>query len=130
MPRLLKLTTFSSDAGNLSVFEKLMPGAIRRLFYIYGAADTQRGGHRHRHAWNALICVQGQCQVVVDTESQEYLFQLDQPDTCLLLEPGDWHQMQQFSHDAILLVLSNEYYDPADYLTDRYHQPLSQGTSS
>jgi hypothetical protein len=28
------LDTFSSDAGDLTVFEKILPGHIRRVFYI------------------------------------------------------------------------------------------------
>jgi hypothetical protein len=44
--------------------------------------------------------------------------------SCLILEPKDWHIMDSFSDDAILLVLSNEYYDQADYIDDPY--PLNQ----
>jgi hypothetical protein len=122
MPRLITLDTFSDESGNLTVFEKLLPGAIKRLFYIHGAGAAPRGGHRHRRAWTALICVQGQCRVVVDTPQEEFLFQLDRPDLCLILEPGDWRAMDQFSENALLLALSNEYFDPADYLHDRYHE--------
>jgi tellurite resistance-related uncharacterized protein len=120
MSQLIELSTFSSESGNLTVFERIIPGAIKRVFYIYGTNQLQRGGHRHHKTWNALICVRGSCRVYSnDGEEEEYFF-LDSPTTCLILEPKDWHIMDSFSEDAILLVLSNEYYDQADYIDEPY----------
>jgi len=120
MPLLIDLNTFNTGAGNLTVFEKIIPGMIKRVFYIYGAGETQRGGHRHHKTWNALICIHGSCRVYsTDGESEGY-FLLDNPVSCLILEPKDWHIMDSFSQDSILLVLSNEYYDKADYIDEPY----------
>lgn len=120
MPKLLQLDTFQSDAGNLTVFEKLIPGTIKRVFYIYGATDSSRGGHRHHKSWNALICLHGSCHIYNNDGFSEENFTLDSPRTCLILEPKDWHIMDSFSKDCILLVLSNEYYDRADYIDQPY----------
>jgi hypothetical protein len=126
MPKLLKLDTFHSDAGNLTVFEKLIPGTIKRVFYIYGATDLSRGGHRHHATWNALICIHGSCHIYSNDGILEEDFILDDPTTCLILEPKDWHIMDSFSKDSILLVLSNEYYDKADYIDEPYQQQAQQ----
>ncbi|TDE11542.1 sugar 3,4-ketoisomerase [Dyadobacter psychrotolerans] len=120
MPNLIELKTFSSGTGNLTVFENIIPGAIKRVFYIYGAGDTKRGGHRHHKAWNALICIHGSCRVYSNDGEEEEYFLLDNPEVCLILEPKDWHIMDSFSKDAILLVLSNEHYDQADYIDEPY----------
>ncbi len=120
MPQLVKLNTFPSDAGNLTVFEKIIPGAIKRAFYIYGTTQMQRGGHRHHKAWNALICLNGSCRVYSNNGEDEEFFYLNDPAYCLILEPKDWHIMDAFSPDAILLVLSNEYYDQGDYIDEPY----------
>lgn len=120
MASLLELNTFHSESGNLTVFEKLMPGTIKRVFYIYGASHIPRGGHRHHKTWNALICLHGQCRVYVHNGEEENHFYLDKPNTCLILEPRDWHTMENFSEDAILLVLSNEYYAVEDYIDEPY----------
>ena len=120
MPHLIELNTFNSGTGNLTVFEKIMPGTIKRVFYIYGADESQRGGHRHHKTWNALICISGSCRVYSnDGEKEEYFF-LSDPASCLVLEPKDWHIMDNFSENSILLVLSNEYYDVADYIDEPY----------
>ncbi|MBU2046665.1 MAG: WxcM-like domain-containing protein, partial [Bacteroidetes bacterium] len=47
-------------------------------------------------------------------------FQLDTPAKCLIIEPKDWHQMYNFSPDAILMVLASEYYDDKDYIFEKY----------
>ena len=125
MPNLIELNTFHSDAGNLTVFEKMMPGTIKRVFYIYGAGHIPRGGHRHHKTWNALICLHGKCRVYVHDGNEENHYLLERPTTCLILEPRDWHTMEDFSDDAILLVLSNEYYDLHDYIDAPYPEVLS-----
>ena len=120
MSKIVELNTFNSGSGNLTVFEKIMPGTIKRVFYIYGSGDMSRGGHRHHKAWNALICITGSCRVYSNDGEKEEFFMLDNPVSCLILEPKDWHIMDSFSDDAILLVLSNEYYDLADYIDEPY----------
>ena len=120
MPKIVELNTFNTGSGNLTVFEKIIPGTIKRVFYIYGSGDMSRGGHRHHKAWNALICITGSCRVYSNDGITEEFFMLDNPTSCLILEPKDWHIMDSFSDDAILLVLSNEYYDLADYIDEPY----------
>jgi tellurite resistance-related uncharacterized protein len=128
MPQLIELNTFNTESGNLTVFEKIIPGTIKRVFYIYGAGEAQRGGHRHHKSWNALVCIHGSCHVYSHDGVTEENFILDSPSSCLILEPKDWHIMDAFSSDAILLVLSNEYYDRADYIDEPYpmSQPIAQ----
>lgn len=128
MSKLIELHTFGTDAGNLTVLENIIPGHIKRVFYIYGVGTRSRGGHRHHKTWNALICLHGSCRVYSNDGVQEEYFALDKPSTCLILEPKDWHIMDSFSEDSILLVLSNEYYDQADYIDQPYllNQLISQ----
>lgn len=120
MPQLIELNTFGTGDGNLTVLENIIPGAIKRVFYIYGVGDVSRGGHRHNKTWNALICFNGSCRIYSNDGVREEYFILDTPSSCLILEPKDWHLMDSFSQDAILLVLSNEYYDQADYIDEPY----------
>jgi tellurite resistance-related uncharacterized protein len=120
MAHLLQLQTFSSEKGNLSVFESVLPGDIQRVFYIYGVADEPRAGHRHIKAWNALMCVAGSCRVYVEDGETSTEYWLDSPEKCVVLEPKDWHIMDNFSKDAVLFVLSNELYDKEDYIYERY----------
>lgn len=120
MPQLIELNTFGSEEGRLTVFEKILPGDIKRIFYIYGVATGQeRAKHGHLKAWNALVAVSGSCRIRVTHNQQEETFILDNPNRCLILHPGDWHIMDHFTTDAILLVMSNEYYDKNDYFLEK-----------
>jgi len=119
MAQLLSLPTFTTS-GNLTVYNNVLPSAIKRVFFIYGAGQALRGGHRHHQAWNALICVVGHCRVYAHDGQTEEDFILASPETCLVLAPKDWHVMDHFSEDAVLLVLSNEPYNRADYIDESY----------
>lgn len=120
MAQLFTLDTFHSSSGDLTVYNNTLPGDIKRVFYIRSVGDAQRGGHRHHKAWNALICLVGSCHVYVHDGTHEEDYTLAGPDACLILEPKDWHVMDQFSEDAVLLVLSNEPYDQVDYIDEPY----------
>ena len=120
MAKLLELQTFFSEKGSLTVFEKVLPNGIKRIFYIYNAHNQLRGGHRHKLAYNALTCVSGSCKVYIHNGEIEETFILDSPEKCVLLEPRDWHTMYDFSENAVLLVLSDRYYEKEDYIYEKY----------
>ena len=120
MAKLLNLKTFCDDRGNLTVIEKVIPFDIKRIFYIYGVDESERGKHRHRKTVQAAICLKGTCTIFSYDGSRKDTFVLDTPDKCLILEPQDWHKMYAFSPDAILMVLASEYFDPADYIFEEY----------
>ncbi|MVM40988.1 WxcM-like domain-containing protein [Spirosoma sp. HMF3257] len=120
MARLCELKTFTSGNGNLTVFEDVIPGIIQRVFYIYETGKAARAGHRHIKSWNALICLRGSCRIYSNNGHEETTFELTNPRQCLVLQPEDWHIMDEFSSDAILLVLSNELYDKDDYIYEPY----------
>ena len=44
MAQLHELKTVTSDNGNLTVFEGIIPGIIQRVFYIYEAGNSVRAG--------------------------------------------------------------------------------------
>jgi hypothetical protein len=64
--------------------------------------------------------VSGACIVYVHNGENEETFVLYSPDKCLLLEPRDWHTMYDFSENAVLLVLSDRFYEKEDYIYEKY----------
>lgn len=121
MPELVSLPHYQIDMGNLTVIENLIPGNIRRVYFISDVPpDAVRGGHSHHKTWQALVCIKGSCRVFVDDNRIKQYVDLNDPHNCLLLAPSDWHQMMDFSDDAILLVLANEVYDVNDYIDQPY----------
>ena len=120
MAYLLDLTTFTDKRGNLTVIEQSIPFSINRIFYIYGVDGSARGGHRHKKTIQAAICLRGSCRIHNNDGIRKTEFILDQPNKCLILEPSDWHAMDNFTPDAILMVLASEYFDKNDYIFDPY----------
>lgn len=122
MPEIFTLTVHTSAKGDLTVFENILPGSLKRIFYITNADSETRGGHRHIKAWQALICLQGTCEIYVETPNKKMVFGLDKPNKVLILEPQDWHTLENFTDNAIVLVVSNENYDPYDYIYPSYSE--------
>jgi dTDP-4-dehydrorhamnose 3,5-epimerase-like enzyme len=120
MAYLIDLKTFTDKRGNLTVIEKAIPFDIKRIFYIYGVDDSLRGGHRHHKTIQAAICLQGSCRINNNDNESKQTFVLDRPDKCLMLEPKDWHTMDNFTPNAILMVLASEYFDQKDYIFEPY----------
>lgn len=122
MAALIDLKTFTDTRGNLTVIEKVIPFDVKRIFYIYGVDESVRGGHRHKTTVQAAICLKGSCRIYNNDGANEAYYHLDQPNKCLVLQPSDWHTMDQFSKDAILMVLASEYFDANDYIFEPYNK--------
>lgn len=119
MAHLTDLPTFPDPRGSLTVLEKVVPFPIRRIYYIY-KANSLRGGHRHKNTRQLLVSVSGSCEVFVNNGREKSTFALDSPSKGLVLELEDWHTMDNFTRDCVLLVLASEPYDPDDYIDEPY----------
>jgi dTDP-4-dehydrorhamnose 3,5-epimerase-like enzyme len=119
MAYILDIPTFEDQRGNLSVLDEIVPYEIKRVYYITKAIG-QRGGHRHIKTIQGLVCVSGSCSVYCDDGKKRETILLDSPKKLLIVEPKDWHTMQDFSSDCVLLVISSEHYDRRDYIDEPY----------
>ena len=119
MARIIDLPTFTDERGSLTILEKVLPFIVKRLYYIYGATE-KRGGHRHKNTDQALICVNGSCEVYINNGISESTYVLDSPEKCLFVDKADWHTMDKFSKDSVLLCLASHHYDVDDYIDDEY----------
>ena len=120
MPNLINLSTFTDTRGNLTVIEKILPFDIKRVFYIYGVNNSSRGNHRHKKTIQAAIAIQGSCEIFIQQKEKDQVFNLDTPSKCLILNPEDYHWMDNFSTDCILMVFASEYFEKNDYIYEKY----------
>jgi hypothetical protein len=119
MAYIIELPVFSDGRGSLTVVEKILPFEIKRFYYVYNVA-LKRGGHRHKKTVQALISLGGSCDIYTNNGEKEEIFFLDNPNKCLILDPKDWHTMDNFSEGSTLLVFSSEFYDKEDYIDEKY----------
>jgi len=122
MAQIIDLKTYTDERGNLTVIEKVIPFDIKRIFYIYGVDNSTRGQHRHKKTIQAAISLQGSCKIYVDNNIEKNSFIMDSPSKCLILYPEDWHYMDSFSSNNILMVFTSEFYDPEDYIFEPYEK--------
>ncbi len=122
MAYIIEIKTIADERGSLTVIEdKQLPFKIKRSFYLHDLKiGEQRGKHRHKKTIQAMICLQGSCKVYNHDGEKEEWFTLDSPAKCLVLEPQDWHYMEDFAPNTVLNVLSSEYFDKDDYIYEPY----------
>ena len=120
--QMLEFPQHGDERGHLVVVEGLkdIPFEIKRMFYIYGSdSNVVRGRHANRKSEFVMINVAGQSKVRVDDgRGNEAVFSINRPHTGLYLPKMIWKDMYDFSEDSVLLVLSNEAYDPNEYIRD------------
>ena len=120
MAHLIKLDTHSDDRGDLTVIQENLPFMIKRVFYLYNLNNNQRGGHRHHHLTEAVVCLRGSFVMSIENLSQREDFILDSPLKCLVIPSSDFRILHTFSADCLILVLASSKYDKTDYIYRGY----------
>ena len=65
------LKQFEDFRGTLTVLEDEIPFPIKRIYWIYGADEKIRGGHRHKITQQALIAISGTVDLKINNGSQK-----------------------------------------------------------
>lgn len=98
--------------------ERNVPFQIRRVYYLFATgSDVHRGQHAHRHLNQLAIPVRGSVTFLLDDGSGPVEVVLNDPTQGLLLGRMVWRELYNFSEDCVLMVLADQLYDPADYIT-------------
>ena len=120
--RLIDLDKHHSDRkGNLSVVEGSydIPFQIRRVYYLYDVPGGEsRGGHAHKNLYQLLVAASGSFSVTLDDGIEKRTIVLNRPYQGLLIVPGIWRTLDDFSSGSVCLVLASKKYDEADYIRD------------
>ncbi|WP_435137742.1 sugar 3,4-ketoisomerase [Formosa sp. A9] len=116
----VEIPKIKDTRGNLAVIEKdCIPFAIKRVYYLYDVpSDAFRGGHAHKQLFQFLIPLSGSFEVRVKDAVSERLITLNKPDKGLLIVPGIWREIENFSSGSVCLVLASEEFDESDYIRD------------
>ena len=126
---MLQFPCHGDQRGYLVAIEgnRDIPFDIKRIFYIFGSdSSVVRGRHSNRKSEFVLINVCGSCRVrTVEMDGQVQEFLLNKPHTGIYLPKMVWKDMYEFSEDSILLCLSSEHYDNAEYIRD-YNEFLEE----
>ena len=125
--KIIELDKHHSDVGNVTVVEnyKDIPFEVRRAYYLYDVpGGEERGGHAHKKLKQLIIAAGGSFDVQLDDSKIKRTVSLNRPYYGLLVVPGLWRELNNFSAGATCLILASEKYDEADYIRD-YKEFLS-----
>ena len=116
--QLIDIRKYSDTRGYLSVVENDIdiPFEIKRIYYLYMVPEVARGAHAHKALQQLLIATSGSVEVIMDDGKDKKSFLLDKPWKGLLIPPGLWRDLENFSGGAVLLCLASEKYDANDYI--------------
>ena len=118
---LINLPKFEDDRGNLSFLEDLkqIPFKILRTYWIYDVPGGEiRGGHAFKHQEEFIIALSGSFDIIIDDAINKYTYSLNRSYYGLYIPSGLWRKMENFSTNALALVVSSTYYCEEDYINN------------
>lgn len=117
--KIIDLRKICDPRGNLTPVEGAqdIPFDIKRVYYLYDVPSGQsRGGHAHKELQQLIVAANGSFTITLDDGTDKKSYTLNRPYQGLLIVPGIWRVLDDFSSGAVLLCLASEHYEEADYI--------------
>jgi len=118
---IIPLTKIHNRAGNITIVEghKNIPFDIRRIYYLYDVPGGEtRGGHAHKELHQLIVAAGGSFDVLLDDGVNKKIVSLNRPDYGLMIVPGIWRELLEFSSGSVCMVLASQKYDETDYIRE------------
>lgn len=118
---LIQLTFVEEPRGWLSAAEAFsqVPFEFKRVYWLSGVpSGGERAHHAHRDQQELLVAARGAFTVHCDDGRVRSVYRLSSPASGLLLPEMVWHHLDEFSDEALCLVLASGPYDYGEYVHD------------
>ncbi|GHV44573.1 dTDP-6-deoxy-3,4-keto-hexulose isomerase [Spirochaetia bacterium] len=118
---VIELPVNHREKGNLTVVENSLniPFDVRRVYYLYDVPSGEsRGGHAHKELRQLIVAVSGSFNVVLYDGKVKRTITLNRPFCGLIVVPGIWRELDDFSSGSVCLVLASRQYDESDYIRE------------
>jgi hypothetical protein len=119
--KFIELPKFIDKRGNLSFIEgnNHIPFKIERTYMIYDVpGGEKRGGHAYTNLNEFIVALSGSFDVVLDDGKEKKTYSLNRSYYGLYLPNMIWRSLENFSTNALCMILASEKYDEEDYLRD------------
>lgn len=107
--------------GNLSVIEEFthIPFAIERAYWIYDVpGGEKRYGHAFKEQHEFIVALSGSFDIILNDGKEEKIFSLNRSYQGVYVPNKIWRKIENFSTNAVALVLSSTHYSPEDYIEE------------
>lgn len=114
-----ELKDYGDSRGQMCVIESMdtVPFEIKRIFYDYNTVGSEsRGNHANKNSSFAFISIAGSCVVKLNDGKNQETVVLNSPRKMLIINPMVWKEMNSFSDDNVLMVISDHHYDVNEYV--------------
>jgi hypothetical protein len=118
--KIVNLDKINNRKGNITIVESgvIEDIDIKRVYYLYDVPSGEsRGGHAHKELRQIIVATSGSFNVVLDDGKSKRNFHLNRPDHGLIIMPGIWREIYNFSSGSVCLVLASEIYKKEDYIS-------------
>jgi hypothetical protein len=118
---LLDLGKIHNRAGNITVvdMQQNLPFNVKRIYYLYDIpGGAERGGHAHKELYQIIVAASGSFSVLIDDGNDKSIINLNHPNRGLLIKPGIWRELINFSSGSICLVIASDFYNESDYIRE------------
>jgi len=118
---IIQIDKHHHEKGNISVVENgnTIPFGVKRVYYLYDVPGGEsRGGHAHKKLQQLIVAASGSFNVTLDDGNVKRTFTLNRPYQGLLVVPGIWRELDDFSSGSVCLVLASHRYEASDYIRD------------
>lgn len=119
--KLINLPKICDPRGNLSVVENggVLPFKIARAYWIYDVpGGEKRSGHAFKCQEEIIIALSGSFDIVLNDGKEERKYHMARSYYGLYIPNMMWRELDNFSTNAVTLVLSSTPYNPDDYIED------------
>lgn len=133
--RIIELPKVTDRRGNLSFVEarQHVPFNIARVYWIYDIPGGQkRGSHAFKKQHEVIIALSGSFDVLLDDGGAKRKYTLNRSYNALYVPNMIWRSLDNFSTNALCLVIASEPYDERDYIRNykQYCKALNQETEN
>ena len=107
-------------SGTLGILDSPeLPFQPQRLYWLHSVPPgSTRGNHAHKKLQQFFWLIKGTVNIELSDGSDTQSLLMHENKELLVVSPGHWRKLFNFSNDAIVVVGADAIYDPQDYIHD------------